>query len=139
MVDYGGKMPELQERLCDLLKLSQKVFFFQCHQIIWRTFIAHCYLVSIRLLFIKFSLLLTLYCFSWLITMKIASEAYKTLTPSTVLWSLCNSSFSQVKFPYSTVAVGWPFTWITCMLFISFEIHLVITIMPYITSCLDFF
>lgn len=25
MVDYGGKMPELQERLCAVLKLSQKV------------------------------------------------------------------------------------------------------------------
>lgn len=25
MVDYGGKMPELQERLCTLLKLCQKV------------------------------------------------------------------------------------------------------------------
>jgi hypothetical protein len=26
MVDYGGKMPELQERLCQLMKLIQKVF-----------------------------------------------------------------------------------------------------------------
>jgi hypothetical protein len=25
MIDYGGKMPELQERLCQLMKLIQKV------------------------------------------------------------------------------------------------------------------
>lgn len=27
MVDYGGKMPELQEHLCSLLKLCRKVQF----------------------------------------------------------------------------------------------------------------
>lgn len=28
MIDYGGKMPELQERFCTLLKLCQKVSVF---------------------------------------------------------------------------------------------------------------
>jgi len=28
MLDYGGKMPELQDQLCALLELIQKVFLF---------------------------------------------------------------------------------------------------------------
>lgn len=35
MVDYGGKMPELQDRLCTLLKLCRKVSLFQYHTAIF--------------------------------------------------------------------------------------------------------
>lgn len=56
MVDYGGKMPELQERLCTLMELSQKVTSCCLIKLVDRFLLEYCHgLVDILTLYIKVS------------------------------------------------------------------------------------
>ena len=101
MIDYGGKMPELQDHLCALLKFIQQVWFFFSLYFIPRYYISW-YIFHFVLTWNPFSLpnviilTLALMQLSWIMCLLLYFSVYSTLLltikkrKTVAMFPLCN-------------------------------------------------